>query len=51
MSLNSQENTCVRVSFFNNVAGLGPCKFIKTETPAQVFFCEFSEIFKNTFFL
>ena len=24
--------------------------FIKKETPAQVFSCEFCEIFKNTFF-
>ena len=26
------------------------CNFIKKETLAQVFFCEFSEIYKNTFF-
>ena len=26
------------------------CNFIKKETPAQVFVCEFWEIFKNTFF-
>ena len=26
------------------------CNFIKKETLAQVFFCEFCEIFKNTFF-
>ena len=32
--------------FFNKVAGLRP----KRETLAQVFSCEFSEIFKNTFF-
>ena len=36
---NSQENTCARVSFF-----------IKKETLAQVFSCEFCEISKNTFF-
>ena len=34
--------------FFNKVAGL--CKFIKKETLAQVFSCEFSEISKSTFF-
>ena len=34
---------------FNKVAGLNACNFIK-ETPAQVFFCEFCEIFQNTFF-
>ena len=26
------------------------CNFIKKETQALVFFCEFCEIFKNTFF-
>ena len=36
---NSQENTCGRVNF------------IKKETLAQVFSCEFCKIFKNTFFL
>ena len=37
--------------FFNKVAGLRPktCNFIKKETLAQVFYCEFCEIFKNTF--
>ena len=32
--------------FFNKVAG----KFIKKEALAQVFSCEFCEIFKSTFF-
>ena len=38
--------------FFNKVAGLRPkaCNFIKKETLAQVFCCEFCEISKNTFF-
>ena len=35
--------------FFNKVAG-GSCNFIKKETLAQVFSCEFFEISKNTFF-
>ena len=37
--------------FFNNAAGLRPeaYNFIKKETLAQVFSCEFCEIFKNTF--
>ena len=37
--------------FFNKVAGLSPeaCNFIKKETLAQVFSCEFCEISKNTF--
>ena len=26
------------------------CNFIKKETPAQMFSCEFCEIFKNTYF-
>ena len=34
--------------FFNKVAGLA-CNFIKTETLAQVFSCEFCEISKNTY--
>ena len=35
--------------FFNKVAGLEPATF-KKETLAQVFFCEFCEISKSTFF-
>ena len=35
--------------FLNKVAGLA-CNFIKKETLAQVFSCEFCEISKNTFF-
>ena len=35
--------------FLSKVAGQ-VCKFIKKETLAQVFSCEFCEIFKNTFF-
>ena len=38
---NSRENTCARVSFL--------IKFLKKETLAQVFSCEFCEISKNTF--
>ena len=40
--------------FFNKVAGRyrpEACKFIKKEPLAQVFFCEFCEISKNTFFI
>ena len=38
--------------FFNKVAGLRPqtCNFIKKETLAQVFCCEFCENSKNTLF-
>ena len=39
ISQNSQENTSVKVSFF-----------IKKETLAKVFSCEFYEISKDTFF-
>ena len=35
--------------FFNKIAGLKACNFIKKETLTQVFFCEFCEISKNTF--
>ena len=34
----------------NCLVCLRPCNFIKIETVAQVFSCEFCEIFKNTFF-
>ena len=43
---NSQENTCARVSFFDKVVDRA-CNFIKKETQAQVFSCEFFKIFKN----
>ena len=43
ISQNSQEKTCVGVSFLIN--------FIKKETPTQIFSCEFCEIFKNALFL
>ena len=43
---NSQENTCARVSFFDKVVHRA-CNFIKKETQAQVFSCEFFKIFKN----
>ena len=49
-SQSSQEKTCTRVTFLNEVADLQACNFIKKETLAQVFFCEFCEIPKNTFF-
>ena len=47
-SQNSQENTCARVFFLINLQVFG-CKFVKKETLAQVFSCEFCEICKNTF--
>ena len=45
---NSQENTCARVAFLIKLQQA--CNFIKKETSAQVFSCEFCEISKNTFF-
>ena len=47
ISLNSQENICARVCFLIKFQA---CNFIKKETLSQVFTCEFSEIFKSTFF-
>ena len=45
------KHLCQRL-FFNKVACLRPeaCNFIKKETLAQVFSCEFCNISKNTFF-
>ena len=47
MPQNSQENTCAKVSFLIRAEAYN---FIKKETLAQVFSCEFYEISKNTFF-
>ena len=44
---NSQENTCVKVAFLIKLA----CNLIKKENLAQVFSCEFCEVFKNTLFI
>ena len=49
ISQNSQENTCARLSVLIKLQAWA-CNFIKTETLAQVFSCEFSEISKSTFF-
>ena len=49
ISQNSQENTCVRVSFLIKLQTQA-CNFIKKETLLQVFSCEFCEICKNNFF-
>ena len=49
ISKNSQKNTCARVSFLVK-SQASACNFIKKEILAQVFICEFCEIFKNTFF-
>ena len=49
ISPNSQENTCVTVSFLVKLQAKA-CNFIKKEALAQVISCEFYEISKNTFF-
>ena len=38
-------------SSFNKVAGLKVCIFIKKKIPTQLFFCEYCEILKNSFFM
>ena len=35
---------------FDKVVGLQACNFIKKKTRTQVFFCEYCEMFKNTYF-
>ena len=49
ISQNSQENTCDRDSFIIKLQ-VKACNFIKKETLAQVFSCEFCEIPKSIFF-
>ena len=48
ISQNSQENTCVGVSFqeYSRPSGL---QLYKKGTPTHVFFCEFCRFFKNLF--
>ena len=46
---NSQENTCARASFLIKLQAYA-CSFIKKETLAQVFYCEFCESFKTPFY-
>ena len=50
ISQNSQENTCARVSFLIKLLPEA-CNFMKKETLAQVFSCEFCVISNNTFFI
>ena len=49
ISLNAQKNTCSRVIFYYEVAGLGHATLLKKRL-AQLFSCECCEIFKDTFF-
>ena len=48
ISQNSQENIYARISFLIKLQA-SVCNFIKKETLAQVFSCEFCEVSKNTF--
>ena len=48
ISQNSQGNTCARIFFLINLQAEA-CNYIKKETLAQVFSCEFCEVSKNTF--
>ena len=49
---NSQEKTCVIVACeLCEIHSSEACRFIKKETPPQVFSCEFLKNFKNTFFI
>ena len=48
ISQNLQENICASVSFSIKLLA-SACNFIKKETLAHVFSCEFCEISKNTF--
>ena len=43
-------NTCARVSLFKQGSRLRPATLLKKETLAQVFSCEFREIFQNNLF-
>ena len=49
ISQNWRENTCARVSILIRLQAIA-CNFIKKETLAEVFSCEFWEIIKNIFF-
>ena len=48
ISLDSQENTCARVSFLTKLQAEA-CNIIKKETLAQLFSCELYGIYKNPF--
>ena len=52
ISRNSQKNNCARVSFLIKFTGLRPTtyNFIKKETLAQVFSCEFAKFLRTPFF-
>ena len=47
ISQNLQENTCARTSFLTKLQA----RWLQKKTLAQVFFCGFSEIFQNNFFI
>ena len=47
---NVHMETPVLESLFNKAAGLPVCKFIKKETPIQVFSCDYCKVFQKTYF-
>ena len=49
ISQNSQENTCVRVSFLTKLQE--SAYFVKKGTLVEVLYCEFCKIFGEAFFL
>ena len=51
LSQNSLEKTCVRVSFFNKVAGPRPVTLLKKKLWHTCFPVNFSKNFKSTFFI
>ena len=46
---NLRENTCARISFLIKLQDFRPATLLKKEALAQLFSCEFCEVFKNTF--
>ena len=48
ISNNSEENTCARVSLLIKLQA-SVCNFIKKETPAQLFSCEFATFLRALF--
>ena len=49
ISQNLQENICAKVSFLIRLQAEA-FNFIKKRNLSRLFFCEFREIFRNTFF-
>ena len=50
-AINSQENTCARVSFFNKVAGLRPATLLKKRLRHRCFPVTFTKFLRTTFLI